>query len=164
MRRIFIILLIFIGKRGDPLVKGMLRHSQKRPGQKGSTDIAKPADEYLRLSDQGLRGKDPRDAAHNSFNAGIKTEFDKSISTIHVIQQAIGRAILNLINNVFYSAPLPSPAGGGFSDTDKRHDPAIWVSTRKMGDKVEIKGRDNGPGISKKNWIKYFYLSSPSSR
>ena len=156
MRRIFSILLIFIGKHGDPLVKGMLRHSQKSAGQKESADIAETADGYLRLSYQGLRGKD------NSFNAGIKTEFDESISTIHISQQGIGRAILNLIDNAFYSAPLPPE--GGFSDADTRHDPAIWVSTKKMGDKVEIKGRDSGPGIFKKNWIKYFNLSSPSSR
>ena len=55
------------------------------------------ADEYLRLAYHGLRAKD------KSFNATIKTDFDKSIGKINIVPQDIGRVILNLINNAFYA-------------------------------------------------------------
>src|SRR5258705_1542459 len=61
------------GKRADIIVKGMLQHSRSSSGIKEPTDINKLADEYLRLAYHGLRAKD------KSFNATMKTDFDKSI-------------------------------------------------------------------------------------
>ena len=85
------------GKRADAIVKGMLQHSRTSSGQKEPTDINALADEYLRLAYHGLRAKD------KSFNATMKTDFDKSIGKINIIPQDIGRVILNLINNAFYA-------------------------------------------------------------
>jgi len=45
------------GKRADAIVKGMLQHSRSSTGAKEPTDINALADEYLRLSYHGLRGK-----------------------------------------------------------------------------------------------------------
>ncbi|MEJ7674877.1 MAG: histidine kinase dimerization/phospho-acceptor domain-containing protein [Chitinophagaceae bacterium] len=84
------------GKRADAIVKGMLQHSRSSSGQKEPTDINALADEYLRLSYQGLRAKD------KSFNAIIKTDFDTSLEKINVNPQDIGRVILNLLTNAFY--------------------------------------------------------------
>ncbi|MES1218594.1 MAG: hypothetical protein ABUT20_24030, partial [Bacteroidota bacterium] len=72
------------GKRADSIVKGMLQHSRTSAGQKEPTDINVLADEYLRLSYQGLRAKD------KSFNATMQTDFDKSIGKINIIPQDIG--------------------------------------------------------------------------
>jgi len=136
------------GKRADAIVKGMLQHSRSSSGIKEPTDINALADEYLRLAYHGLRAKD------KSFNATMKTDFDESIGNINIIPQDIGRVILNLITNAFYAAPLPPE--GGFPDPDYKHNPTVWVSTKKVGDKVEIKVRDNGPGIPKKILDKIF--------
>ena len=76
------------GKRADGIVKGMLQHSRSSSGQKEPTDINVLADEYLRLAYHGLRAKD------KTFNATIKTDFDKRMVTINVISQDIGRVIL----------------------------------------------------------------------
>ena len=54
------------------------------------------ADEYLRLAYHGFRAKD------NSFNATMKTDFDKTIEKINIIPQDIGRVLLNLYTNAFY--------------------------------------------------------------
>jgi signal transduction histidine kinase len=136
------------GKRADGIVKGMLQHSRSSSATKEPTDINKLADEYLRLAYHGLRAKD------KSFNATLKTDYDESISTINVIPQDIGRAVLNLITNAFYAASLPSK--GGFSDSDKNDNPTVWVSTKKVDDKVLISVRDNGPGIPQKILDKIF--------
>ncbi|MDX2047578.1 MAG: ATP-binding protein [Chitinophagaceae bacterium] len=141
------------GKRADAIVKGMLQHSSSGSGKKEPTDINALADEYLRLAYHGLRAKD------KSFNATMKTDFDESIGSINIIPQDIGRVVLNLINNAFYAAPLPPE--GGFKDPDYKHEPTVWVSTKKVGDKpdsyrVLISVRDNGPGIPKKILDKIF--------
>ncbi|HMJ47875.1 MAG TPA: ATP-binding protein [Ferruginibacter sp.] len=136
------------GKRADAIVKGMLQHSRSTSATKEPTDINKLADEYLRLAYHGLRAKD------KSFNAIMKTDYDDSIGNISIIPQDIGRVILNLITNAFYAAPLPPE--GGFLDPDYKHSPTIWVSTKKMDDKVFIRVKDNGPGIPKKILDKIF--------
>jgi len=85
------------GKRADSIVKGMLQHSRVSTGQKEATDINALADEYLRLSYHGMRAKD------KSFNATLETQFDTSVEKINVVPQDIGRVLLNLFNNAFYS-------------------------------------------------------------
>jgi signal transduction histidine kinase len=136
------------GKRADGIVKGMLQHSRSSSATKEPTDINKLADEYLRLAYHGLRAKD------KSFNATLETAYDETIGNINIIPQDIGRVILNLITNAFYAAPLPPE--GGFLALDYKHSPTVWVSTKKLGDKVIISVRDNGPGIPKKILDKIF--------
>jgi len=123
------------GKRADSIVKGMLQHSRTSNGQKELTDINAAADEYLRLAYHGLRAKD------KSFNSDFKTEFDESLPKITVIPQDMGRVLLNLINNAFYAVNEKVKKQGA------DYKPMVEVSTRKLGDKVEIKVTDNGSGI-----------------
>ena len=132
------------GKRADAIVKGMLLHSRTSTGQKELTDINALADEYLRLSYHGLRAKD------KSFNATMQISFDETMGKINIIPQDIGRVLLNLFNNAFYAASLPSK--GGFKEPLNRHEPTVWVSTKAVKSPsgelgVQIKVRDNGPGI-----------------
>jgi signal transduction histidine kinase len=129
------------GKRAEAIVKGMLQHSRTSSGQKEPTDINALADEYLRLSYHGLRAKD------KSFNADFKTEFDETLPKINVIQQDIGRVLLNLINNAFYSVHLKT------KESIPGYKPEVVVSTRLTKSPqgkakwVEVAVKDNGPGI-----------------
>ena len=143
------------GKRADAIVKGMLQHSRTSSGQKELTDINALTGEYSRLAYHGFKAKD------KSFNATLETDFDNSIGKINIIPQEIGRVVLNLINNAFYAAPLPSPDNiginsGGFKDPKYKHGPIVSVSTKKVGDKILISVRDNGPGIPQKMLDKIF--------
>ena len=126
----------------------MLQHSRSSSGQKEPTDINALCEEYLRLAYHGLRAKD------KSFNATLITDFDESIGNITIIPQDIGRVVLNLITNAFYAASLPPEVG--FPDDTYKHEPTVWVTTKKVGDKVLISVRDNGPGIPKKIMDKIF--------
>jgi len=141
------------GKRADAIVKSMLQHSRSASGKKEPTDINALADEYLRLSYHGLRAKD------KSFNAKFETDFDDSIREINIVQQDIGRVLLNLINNAFYSV----------SEKQRQeipgYEPTIKVTTRRLGDRfdpdndrdrVEIRVADNGNGVPKKVLDKIF--------
>jgi len=149
------------GKRADAIVKGMLQHSRASTGQKEPTDINALADEYLRLSYHGLRAKD------KSFNADFKTDFDPELPKIEVIPQDIGRVLLNLINNAFFAVHDRNLTGlshgdafgknlSGLKDQKKSYNPKVTVSTKNLGDKIEIRVKDNGPGIPEKNKDKIF--------
>ncbi|CAN5374538.1 hypothetical protein BH11BAC3_BH11BAC3_42320 [soil metagenome] len=124
------------GKRADAIVKGMLQHSQASKGQKEPTDINALVDEYVRLSYHGLRAKD------TSFNTALNTDFDNAIGNINIIPQDIGRAIMNLLTNAFYAVNEKKKTGV------ENYEPTVSISTKKSGDKVEIKVSDNGNGIS----------------
>jgi ligand-binding sensor domain-containing protein/signal transduction histidine kinase len=126
------------GKRADVIVKGMLQHSRAISGKKELTDINALTDEYLRLSYHGLRAKD------KDFNANFTTNFDESIGKIEVAPQDMGRILLNLYNNAFYSVNEKKKQLNG------TFEPSVSVSTKKDGNKVEISVRDNGTGIPKK--------------
>ena len=140
--------ITFHGKRADAIVKSMLQHSRTSSGKKEPTDINALADEYLRLAFHGLRAKD------KSFNAKFETDFDDRIGQINIVQQDIGRVLLNLINNAFYSVSekLRQDIPG--------YEPTITVTTKKIGDqpntRVEIRVADNGNGVPKKVLDKIF--------
>ena len=132
------------GKRADAIVKGMLQHSRVPTGLKELTDINGLADEYLRLAYHGLRAK------NKTFNAEMQTHFDDSIGKINIVAQDIGRVLLNLYNNAFYSTAermKQGPAG---------YEPTVSVSTKNMKDKVLISVKDNGVGIPQKVLDKIF--------
>ena len=132
------------GKRADAIVKGMLQHSRASSGQKEPTDINALCDEYLRLSYHGLRAKD------KSYNATIKTDFDPTIGNINIIPQDFGRVILNLINNAFYTVNEKK------NQFPEGYEPTVSVSTKKIGNTIEIKVSDNGSGIRQKVLDKIF--------
>lgn len=139
------------GKRADAIVKGMLQHSRTSSGQKEPTDINALADEYLRLAYHGLRAKD------KTFNAKFETNFDPSIGKINVVPQDIGRVLLNLINNAFYSVTEKK------SQLDGTYEPKVVVSTKVIKPPlggvgaVEVKVKDNGNGIPQKVLDKIFH-------
>jgi len=138
------------GKRADAIVKGMLQHSRTSSGQKELTDINLLTDEYLRLSYHGLRAKD------KSFNATMQTDLDEKIGNIQAVPQNIGRVLLNLFNNAFYSVMEKKKISGN------SYEPTVSVSTKLVHgsagrpDKVQILIRDNGIGIPQKVMDKIF--------
>lgn len=123
------------GKRASFIVKGMLEHSRTNTGDKKPTDINMLADEFLRLSYHGLRAKD------KSFNAQLITSFDEDLPKISVVEQDIGRVLLNLFNNAFHA--VAEKSASGVVDFE----PKVTMGTKYLNDHIEIKVRDNGNGI-----------------
>lgn len=132
------------GKRADSIVKGMLQHSRVSTSTREPTDINKLADEYLRLAYHGLRAKD------KSFNTALHTHFDETIGMVNMIPQDISRVLLNLFSNSFYAVQEKMKTGlPGF-------EPAVIVSTEKIGPSLVVTVEDNGNGISQKMIDKIF--------
>jgi len=132
------------GKRADAIVKGMLQHARTSTGKKEPTDINALAGEYLQLSYHGFRAKD------KFFNAEMETHFEAALKKININPQDMGRVLLNLYNNAFYSV----------SEKKKQFNASfvalVSVGTKRIKDKVEIVIRDNGIGIPHKMIDKIF--------
>lgn len=77
-----------------------------------------------------------------AFNITLERSFDPAAGEADVYPQEITRVLINLISNGFYAAT-------------KRHDqaqndgyePMLTAMTKNLGDRVEIRIRDNGTGI-----------------
>lgn len=141
------------GKRAESIVKSMLQHSRGKSGEKELTDINTLADEYLRLSFHGLRAKD------KSFNADFELVAAPDLPKIKVIQQDIGRVILNLLNNAFYAVSEKSKS------TNEEYKPKVTITTKQKNNTLELTVVDNGNGISQKALKKVFqpfYTTKPT--
>lgn len=134
------------GKRADSIVKGMLQHSRSSNGIKELTNINALADEYLRLAYHGLRAKD------KNFNAQMITDYDANLPQIMVVPQDLGRVILNLLTNAFYAVHEKKIT----TSKEVSYNPTVWVSTKKLNNKISISVKDNGNGIPKKVLDKIF--------
>jgi len=67
--------------------------------------------------------------------------YDSALEAINIVPQNIGRVLLNIFSNSFYSVHEKK--------MDKRngYDPLLEVTTKNHQDWVEIRVRDNGKGI-----------------
>ena len=81
-------------------------------------------------------------AEKQGFDIALKQSFDPSAGEIDVFPQDIRRALLNVISNGFYAAAKRRAEIGGGD-----YEPVLTASTKNLGDRVEIRIRDNGTGI-----------------
>ena len=123
------------GKRADGIVKNMLLHSREGSGEHRPVDINALVEESLNLAYHGKR------AETQGFNVTIERLLDPAAGEADVFPQDITRVLLNLILNGFYAAATrKAQAGDDF-------EPTLAAATRTLGDRVEIRIRDNGTGI-----------------
>jgi signal transduction histidine kinase len=141
------------GKRADSIVKNMLLHSRQGSGEHRPVDINAIVDEALNLAYHGAR------AENTAFNITMHRSFDPAVGMADGYPQEITRALLNLISNGFYAATKrKADAGDGF-------EPTLTATTKNLGDKVEIRIRDNGTGIPtevKEKIFNPFFTTKPA--
>ena len=125
------------GKRADSIVKNMLMHSRESSGERRSVDVNALVEESLNLAYHGAR------AEKQGFSVTIDRSYDPSAGAVDAFPQEITRVLLNLISNGFYGATKRQGQEGG-----NGFEPTITAATKSLGDRVEIRIRDNGIGIS----------------
>ncbi len=124
------------GKRADSIVKNMLLHSRQGSGEHRPVDINALVEESLNLAYHGAR------AENQGFNITLERSFDPTAGEVDLFPQEITRVLLNLISNGFYAAmKRKAEANGG------DYEPTLAAATKNLGDRVEIRIRDNGTGI-----------------
>jgi len=125
------------GKRADGIVKSMLEHSRGVSGERRVVDLNALIEEALNLAYHGARAQDAR------FNITLEREFDRGLAPIDLAPQEMTRVFLNLFGNGFYAASRRQRDGSG---PDYR--PTLTVTTRDLGEAVEVRVQDNGTGIA----------------
>jgi PAS domain S-box-containing protein len=124
------------GKRADSIVKNMLLHSRDGSGEHVRVNINTIVSESLHLAYHGAR------AEKAGFNVTLEEHLDPSAGELDVYPQEITRVLLNLISNGFYATMVRKA-----QLTGEAYEPIVSASTQNLGDRVEIRIRDNGTGI-----------------
>jgi signal transduction histidine kinase len=141
------------GKRADSIVKNMLLHSREGSGEHRPVDINAIVEESLNLAYHGAR------AEKSGFNITLRRDFDPGAGQIDLYPQEITRVFLNLISNGFYAAAKRKEGGeDGF-------EPVLSATTKNLGNRVEIRIRDNGSGIPpevKEKMFNPFFTTKPA--
>ena len=142
------------GKRADAIVKNMLKHYREGSGEHRVIDINALVEESLNLAWHGARAETP------GFEIKLKQSFDPSAGGADVFPQDIRRALLNVISNGFYAATKRRAETDGAD-----YEPTLTASTKNLGDRVEIRIRDNGTGIApdvKEKMFNPFFTTKPT--
>jgi two-component system, NtrC family, sensor kinase len=142
------------GRRADAIVKNMLQHSREGSGEHRVIDINTLVEESLNLAWHGAR------AETQGFEIKLKQSFDPSAGRADVFPQDIRRALLNMISNGFYAAIRRRAETNGGD-----YDPTLTASTKDLGERVEIRIRDNGTGMTsdvKEKMFNPFFTTKPS--
>src|SRR5712671_2152057 len=141
------------GKRADSIVKNMLLHSREGSGEHRPVDINAIVEESLNLAYHGAR------AEKSGFNITLQRDLDPEAGLIDLYPQEITRVFLNLISNGFYAATKRKEAG------EESFEPTLRASTKSLGNRVEIRIRDNGTGIPlevKEKMFNPFFTTKPA--
>jgi signal transduction histidine kinase len=142
------------GKRADSIVKNMLLHSREGSGEHRPVDINILVDEALNLAYHGAR------AEKQGFNITLERSFDPSAGEADLFPQEITRVLLNVISNGFYAATKRKE-----QDSDDSYEPTLAASTKNLGNRIEVRIRDNGTGIPpkvKEKMFNPFFTTKPA--
>jgi len=142
------------GKRADSIVKNMLLHSRQGSGEHRPVDINAIVEESLNLAYHGAR------AERQGFNVTLERSFDPAAGEVDLFPQEITRVLLNLISNGFYATTKRKAEANGDD-----YEPTLAAATKNLGDRVEIRIRDNGTGIApevKEKMFNPFFTTKPA--
>ena len=142
------------GRRADAIVKNMLLHSREGSGEHRLVDANALVEESLNLAYHGAR------AENQSFKINMERSLDPAAGQLDVFPQEITRALLNVISNGFYAATKRKE-----QNDSEGYEPTLTASTKNLGDRVEIKIRDNGTGIPpevKEKMFNPFFTTKPA--
>lgn len=91
----------------------------------------------------------------------MESDFDADIPKLEIIPQDMGRVILNLITNAFYAVNEKK------KQEPEEYEPMVEVSTKNIGNTIEIKVEDNGNGMPehiKEKVFQPFFTTKPTGK
>jgi signal transduction histidine kinase len=141
------------GKRADAIVKNMLLHSRQGSGERRLIDVNALVEESFNLAYHGAR------AEKNNFDVMVEQSLDPAAGKADLFPQEITRVLLNLISNGVYATTKKARAN------NESYKPTLIASTKSLGDRIEIKIRDNGTGIPpeiKDKMFNPFFTTKPA--
>ncbi|GAA4390879.1 tetratricopeptide repeat-containing sensor histidine kinase [Hymenobacter koreensis] len=144
--------IVQFGQRADSVVRGMAEYSNSAPGPRQATELNAFVEDYLRLTYHDVRAK------NRNFHAALLPRFDPEVGSLPVVRHDLGRVLVSLFSNAFYAVQQRQ------AQAEEDYVPQVMVSTRAIDGHVEIRVRDNGPGISAEalpNLFNRFFSTKP---
>ena len=128
------------GERANRIVRDMLVMG-RGSGEWQATDVNALLDQHALLAYHSARATDPE------FQLELKQDFDPEAGTIEVIPQDLGRVFLNMVSNACHATDENRRSTNDSGMEAGTFTPTLWLVTRREGDHIEIRIRDNGAGI-----------------
>jgi len=141
------------GRRADSIVKNMLLHSRQGGGERRNVDLNALVEESLNLAYHGARAEKP------GFDIALAKQFDPAVGNVNIYPQEFNRVLLNIVSNGFHATQTKRAKSGG------EYEPSLAVSTKALDQRIEIRIRDNGTGISeavKAKMFNPFFTTKPA--
>jgi PAS domain S-box-containing protein len=130
-------------QRAENIISNMMQHAR--------TDDAKASPQPTQINDlldQSLKlAYHSKKMLDNNFNITILTDYTDNLDLVDLVTGSMSRAFINLIDNACDAMRHQKDLLDFSKDTENYH-PTLCLSTRSLGDRVEIRIRDNGCGIA----------------
>ena len=132
------------GKRADEIVKSMMQHAASSEGERYDVAINPLVDEMIKITYGGMQSLKP------DLEVSIEKNLDESAGSLIISPQEIGRVLQNILGNALEVVHEKKRS------VSTSYEPKISVMTRRENGQVEIRVRDNGPGIPQEALGKIF--------
>lgn len=124
------------GRRAEAIIRAMLLHAREGSAAPAVGDLNELVHTHVTLAYQSLRASD------SDFKAELLESYDPALCAVPVAYQELSRVVLNIVANALYA----------LREAQRRRGPGVRpsllrVSTRRSGDRAEIRVHDNGIGI-----------------
>ncbi len=123
------------GLRADSIVKSMMEHSRTSSGAQATVSMERVLNQAIDLAHMGATEQ------LEGVNLTIERNYDAELGEIKLNAQDFKRVIINILDNAFYV--LKETA----SQRDERYVPTVCISGRRTAKELEIRIKDNGPGL-----------------
>ena len=128
------------GDRANRIVNDMLLMGR------GSSNF-QPIDLNTLLVEHSMLAYHSARATDTEFQLTIEQELDENVGDVEAIPQDLGRTFLNIVGNACQATDekrrRKAEEGIGFEG----YTPTVWIATSGRENEVEVRIRDNGPGI-----------------
>lgn len=146
--------IVQAGQRADVIVRGMLEYANAQPGPRQPTALNGFAEDYLRITYHDLRAK------HRYLSVALLFELDPAVGSVPAVRHDLGRALIGLFSNAFYAVQQRQQQQFG-----EEYVPQVKLTTKRTAGQVELRVRDNGPGIpvaDLANIFQRFFTTKPA--
>ena len=123
--------------RINQIIKDVLSYFRQKELASSSTNLNSLVDSTLQSVARQYQGTERESLVK------LVTNFDSSVGQIEISPQEIEKALINLLENAYYTVLSKLEKSGN------NYIPTITIQTRNLFERIEIRIRDNGEGIAK---------------
>ena len=130
--------------RANDILQTMLPNPNQQSFDYVTSDLHLLIDSAINLIVHSKKNND------GNFDVSIVKDYDRTIGWIEIIPQNISRALINIIDNAYYSLKKK------YYETNRDFSPKLIIKTINFQQKIAISIQDNGQGIPQKIIHKVF--------